>query len=208
MNQMTLSDKETTVLREIRNALINFGHCPSLRDLMATLGYRSPRSASLLVNKLISKGILRRSPSGSLQIIKDMNDKTSVQTIDVPLLGVVPCGLPVFAEENILAKFPVSTKLAQPPHKYFFVRAKGDSMDKKGINDGDFVLARKQTTADDGDTIIALVDNEVTVKEYSLSNGTIILRPSSSNKSHKPIVVTNDFQVQGVVVRTISNLEV
>src|SRR3989338_9131014 len=165
MKTMAFSDKETHALREIRNSIINFGRCPSLRDLMNTLGYRSPRSASLLVNKLISKGILRRSSSGALQIIKNLNDETSVQTVDVPLLGVVPCGHPVFAEENILATFPVSIKLAQPPHKYFFVRAKGDSMDKKGIKDGDFVLVRKQSTADNGDTIIALVDNEVTVKE-------------------------------------------
>ncbi len=208
MNQLVLSDKETTVLREIRNSLINFGRCPSLRDLMSILGYRSPRSASLLVNKLILKGILRRNLAGSLQIIKNFDNETSIQTVDVPLLGVASCGLPVFTEENILATFPVSIKLARPPHKYFFVRAKGNSMDKKGIKDGNFVLVRKQSTADNGDTIIALVDNEVTVKEYLLSGDTVILRPYSSNKTHKPIVVTKDFQVQGVVVRAIPNLEV
>ena len=131
-----LSDKENIALKEIRSSIINFGRCPSLRDLMKTLGYRSPRSASLLVNKLIAKGILRRNAYGSLQIVRDFEGNANIQTIDIPLMGTAPCGMPIFAEENIQALFPVSTKLAKPPHKYFLLRAKGDSMNKKEINDG------------------------------------------------------------------------
>ncbi|OGX25038.1 MAG: repressor LexA [Omnitrophica WOR_2 bacterium RIFCSPHIGHO2_02_FULL_45_21] len=186
---------------------MNFGRCPSLRDLMNTLGYRSPRSASLLVNKLISKGILRRNSSGSLQIVRDFEDKANMQTIDVPLLGSVPCGTPILVEENIQAVFPVSTKLARPPYKYFLLRAKGDSMNKKGIDDGNFVLVKQQSTAENGETIVALVDNEVTIKEYSASRHAAVLRPRSTNKTHKPIVAMRDFQVQGVVVTVIPNLE-
>jgi len=202
-----LSDKENIALKEIRSSIINFGRCPSLRDLMKTLGYRSPRSSSLLVNKLISKGILRRNSSGSLQIVKDLQDKANMQTIDIPLLGTAPCGMPIFAEENIQAVFSVSTKLAKPPHKYFLLRTKGDSMNKKGISDGDFILVKKQPTAENGDTIVALVDNEVTIKEYSASTHAVVLRPRSTNNRHKPIVAGNDFQVQGVVVTVIPNLE-
>ena len=208
MRQAVISEKENTALREIRNSIINSGRCPSLRDLMSSLGYRSPRSASLLVNKLISKGVLRRNSAGSIQILKDIDNKDSVQTVSVPLLGVASCGMPIMAEENIQAMLPVSVKLARPPHKYFFVRAKGDSMNRKGINDGDFVLVRKQSTADNGDEIVALIDNEVTIKEYFLSGDTVVLKPCSGNKTHKPIVVTKDFQVQGVVVTAIPNFEV
>ena len=207
MKTMAFSDKENLALREIRNSIINFGRCPSLRDLMNTLGYRSPRSASLLVNKLISKGILRRNSSGSLQIVRDFEDKSSIQTIDVPLLGSVPCGTPILVEENVQAIFPVSSKLARPPHKYFLLRAKGDSMNKKGIADGNFVLVKQQSTAENGETIVALVDNEVTIKEYSASRHAVVLKPRSTNKTHKPIVAMRDFQVQGVVVTVIPNLE-
>lgn len=207
MKTLTLSVKENSALKEIRNSIINFGRCPSLRDLMKTLGYRSPRSASLLVNKLISKGILRRNYSGALQIVRDFEDKANVQTIDIPLLGTASCGIPIFAEENVQAIFPVSTKLATPPHKYFLLRAKGDSMDNKGINDGDFILVRRQPAAENGDTVVALVDNEVTIKEYSASAHAIVLKPRSTNKAHKPIVTGNDLQVQGVVVTVIPNLE-
>lgn len=202
-----LSDKENIALKEIRSSIINFGRCPSLRDLMKTLGYRSPRSASLLVNKLIAKGILRRNAYGSLQIVRDFEGNANIQTIDIPLMGTAPCGMPIFAEENIQALFPVSTKLAKPPHKYFLLRAKGDSMNKKEINDGDFILVKKQPTAENGDTIVALVDNEVTIKEYSASTHAVVLRPRSTNNIHKPIVAGNDFQVQGVVVTVIPNLE-
>jgi len=207
MSAIILSDKENIALKEIRNSIINFGRCPSLRNLMKALGYRSPRSASLLVNKLISKGILRRNSSGFLSIIKDFEDKSNMQTIDIPLLGIVPCGTPIFAEENIQAMFPVSTKLARPPHKYFLLRAKGDSMNMKGINDGDFILVKKQPMAENGDAIVALIDNEVTIKEFSASTYAVVLKPRSTNKSHKPIVAGNDFQVQGVVVTVIPNLE-
>ena len=207
MRTLVLSNKENIALKEIRNSIINSGRCPSLRDLMNTLGYRSPRSASLLVNKLISKGILRRNSSGSLQIVRDFEDKASLQTIAIPLLGTVSCGAPIFAEENTQAYFSISTELARPPHKFFLLRAKGDSMNKKGINNGDFVLVRKQPTAENGDIIVALVDNEVTIKEYSASTRTIVLKPCSTNKAHKPIVAMNDFQVQGVVVTVIPNLE-
>ena len=207
MRVFSLSDKENIALKEIRSSIINFGRCPSLRDLMKALGYQSPRSASLLVNKLISKGILRRNSSGSLQIVKDFEDKSNMQSIGIPLLGTVPCGMPIFAEENVQALFPVSTKLAKPPHKYFLLRAKGDSMDKKEINDGDFILVRKQTTAENGDVIVALVDNEVTIKEYSVSAHAIVLKPRSTNRIHKPIVARNDFQVQGVMVTVIPNLQ-
>jgi len=208
MGNLVISDKEATVIREIRSALINFGKCPSLRELMVTLGYRSPRSVALLINKLISKGILRRNQLGALQLVMNIDSSDNVQTINVPLVGTVACGIPILVEENIESWFPISLKLAQPPNKYFLVRAKGDSMNEKGIKDGAFVLVRKQETANTGDIIVALVDNEVTVKEYILSEDTVILRPRSNNKQHKPIVVTRDFQVQGVVVTTIQNLEV
>jgi len=207
MKTLTLSDKENSALKEIRNSIINFGRCPSLRYLMKVLGYRSPRSASLLINKLISKGILRRNASGALQIIKDFENKENMQTIDIPLLGTAPCGMPIFAEENVQAVFPVSTKLARPPHKYYLLRAKGDSMNKKGIEDGNIILIRKQQMAENGDIIVALVDNEVTIKEYSATRHAVVLKPRSTNKEHKPIVAVNDFQVQGVVVTVIPNLE-
>jgi repressor LexA len=198
------SHKELEAIREIRNSIMRVGRVPSMRELMASLGYQSPRSASLIVDKLIKKGVLRRKKDGGLQLIKSLGDDTTrAQTVDVPLVGMVACGVPILAEENIQAKVPVSTKLAKPPHRYFLLKAKGDSMDQKGIEEGDLVLVRQQTTAKDGDTVVALIDDEATIKEFRIGKETYVLKPRSTNKTHQPIVLAKDFQIQGVVVTTV-----
>ena len=178
-----------------------------MREMMTSLGYRSPRSASVLMKKLMSKRILRRKPNGSYRLVDNLHDDTMrAQTVDIPLVGTVACGTPVLAEENIEGMIPVSTKLAKSPHRYFLLKAEGDSMNEKGINDGDLVLVRQQLTADNGDMIVALVDDEATIKEFYRLGDIIILKPKSTNKQHKPIVLTKDFQIQGVVVTAIPNV--
>ena len=80
-------------------------------------------------------------------------------------------------------------------------------MNEAGINDGDIVLVRQQSVADPGDKVVALIDNEATIKEYHPVKGAIVLKPHSTNQEHKPIILTDDFQIQGVVVATIPNFE-
>ncbi len=206
MKETAISNRELEAIREIRNSLMRRGKIPSVRELMNSLGYRSPRSAAVLYENLVEKGILRRKRNGNFQFVKDAaeNENVRAQTVDVPLVGVVACGAPILAEENVQGKISVSTKLARPPHRYFLLKAKGDSMDQKGINDGDLVLVRQQTTAKDGDTVVALIDNEATIKEFRIGGETFVLKPRSKNKQHQPIVLTKDFQVQGIVVTAIS----
>lgn len=207
MKTQEISNKELEAIREIRNSLMHRGRVPSIRELMTSLGYRSPRSAAVIYENLIEKGILRRKRDGNLQFMGGVEDDTfRAQTVDVPLVGSISCGVPVLAEENVEAMIPVSTKLAQSPHKYFLLRAKGDSMDERGINDGDLLLIRQQPTARNGDMVVALIDDEATVKEFHMAGETVILKPRSKNKEHKPIVLTKDFQVQGVVVAAIPKL--
>lgn len=207
MNNQLLSNRELEAIRQIRNSLMHRGRMPSVREMMTSLGYRSPRSASVLMKKLMSKRILRRKPNGSYRLVDNLHDDTMrAQTVDIPLVGTVACGTPVLAEENIEGMIPVSTKLAKSPHRYFLLKAEGDSMNEKGINDGDLVLVRQQLTAHNGDMIVALVDDEATIKEFYRLGDIIILKPKSTNKQHKPIVLTKDFQVQGVVVTAIPNV--
>jgi len=207
MKIQEISNKESEALREIRNSLMRRGRIPSIRELMASLGYRSPRSAAVIYKNLLEKGVLRRKKDGGLQFIKSLGDDTTrAQTVDVPLVGMVSCGAPILAEENIQARIPVSTKLAKPPHRYFLLKAKGDSMDQNGIDDGDLVLVRQQTAAKDGDTVVALIDDEATIKEFRIGKETYVLKPRSKNKTHQPIVLTKDFQIQGVVITSIPQI--
>jgi len=202
-----ISGKELEALREIRNSLMHKGRIPSIRELMTSLGYRSPRSAAVIYENLVEKGALRRKRDGNLQLVNSIADDTvRAQTVDVPLVGNISCGVPVLAEENVEAMIAVSTKLAQPPHKYFLLRAHGDSMDQKGIYDGDLLLVRQQIAAQEDDIVVALIDDATTVKEFHAAGETVILKPRSSNKQHQPIVLTKDFQIQGVVVTAIPKI--
>jgi|DewCreStandDraft_4_1066084.scaffolds.fasta_scaffold01070_46 repressor LexA len=128
------------------------------------------------------------------------------QTINVPVVGKVSCGNPILANENIETTIPVSTKLARPPYNYFLLKAKGDSMNLAGINDGDLVLIRQQKTAQNKDIVVALIDDEATIKEYNIVDDKVILKPLSTNPIHKPIILTRDFIIQGIVVSTIPQI--
>ncbi|RIK82253.1 repressor LexA [candidate division KSB1 bacterium] len=202
-----LTEKQLQAFRYIRNSLVHDGRSPSVRELMDALEYNSPNSAALVIESLIKKRLLRRRKDKKLQMIREFDfNGVGERTREVPLVGTVPCGSPVLAEENIEAKIQVSEKLARPPHSYFILKARGDSMNAVGINDGDLVLVRQQPTASNGDYVVALVDGEATIKEFRQQKGIVLLKPRSTSKMHKPIVVTDDLHIQGVVVTAIPGL--
>lgn len=205
-SNLNLTTKQLEAVRYIRNCIVHFGKTPSVRDIMRKLGYNSPQSATLIIEGLIKKGFLKKREDRSLQLIRDLEESVyHAQTVNVPLIGAVACGTPILAEENIEGYISVSTRLAKPNHKYFLLRASGDSMNKAGINNGDLVLVKQQPAADEGDKVVALIDDGATVKQYYRADGAIVLKPRSKNPNHKPIFLTEDFQIQGIVVATIPN---
>jgi repressor LexA len=201
-----LSDKELEALKIIRNSLVHQGRIPSVRELMIGLGYKSPRSSAVILKNLEEKEILRKKSDGSYQIVdfeipEDYGSRA--QTVKIPLIGSVACGMPIFADENIEAEVSISVEMIKSGYKYFLLRAEGDSMDEAGINNGDLLLIRQQQDAENGDRILALIDDEATVKEYNKSNGIVILKPKSNNKIHQPIILRSDFKIQGIVENVI-----
>lgn len=134
---------------------------------------------------------------------KIKRDNFSTATVKVPLLGSVTCGLPSLAEQNIDSFISISTNLIKPSNNYFILRANGDSMNEVGINDGDLVLIRQQQVANENDLVVALIDNEATIKEFHRKQNMIILKPRSSNQKHQPIVLTSDFRIQGIVEKVL-----
>ena len=128
----------------------------------------------------------------------------TITTVDIPLLGNVACGLPIFADENIEAQVPISIKLIKKGFRYFLLRAKGNSMNDAGINDGDLVLIRKQQQAENGDKVVALINDEATIKEYHHNGKLVVLKPKSKSSKYQPIILTDDFIIQGVVESVIA----
>ena len=202
---ISITAKEKALLDELRRYLKQNGKSPSIRTLMKTLGYKSPRSVTFLLENLAEKGVIERKENNELRIIPQTEESTkSTETVGVPLLGAVACGAPIFAEENVEMIIPVSKQLVPNPDRYFFLRAQGDSMNEKGINDGDYVLIKQQDTARNGETVVALIDDDATIKEYREEFGVIVLKPHSTNPDHKPIILNRDFRIQGVVKTSIN----
>lgn len=202
-----ISRKDLEVLRQIRNTLIHTGKSPSIRDIQTSMGYKSPRSITVILKRLMDKGALERRSDSQLSILHELEEQSyNASTINVPLVGSAACGAPLLAEEYIQAMLPVSIQLAKPPHKYFLLRASGDSMNLVGIEDGDLILVRQQITADDGDIVVALIDSEVTIKKLRQQKNVIILEPCSTSKNYLPIILQKDFSVQGIVIESLGKL--
>jgi repressor LexA len=205
MGNENITPKEKALLNELRHHLKMKGESPSVRTLMTALGYKSPRSVTFLLDNLAEKGVIKRKENNELRIIPQKEETAdSTETVSIPLVGAVACGSPIFAEENVEMTIPVSKQLAPSADQYFFLRAQGDSMDEKGINDGDYVLIKQQDAARNGELVVALIDDDATIKEYREEYGAIVLKPHSTNPEHKPIILNRDFRIQGVVVTSIS----
>lgn len=131
------------------------------------------------------------------------------EIVDVPLVGSIPCGTPLFAEENIEDMIPVEKKKLQGGLKYFILQASGDSMNdaKIKINDGDLILCKQKLTARENDLVVALIDGDATVKEFHREGNKIVLKPRSTNPQHKPRYLTDGVQIQGIVQEVIRLFE-
>ncbi len=208
MNKNTpLTPKENDALYEVRQATRLLGRFPSVRELMISMGYKSPRSAAVLLERLEKKGFLERDDFRRLRMPPEPEETSfSTDTINVPVVGSARCGNPDWAEQNIEDYVKVSTRLAPRDRQHFFLRAKGDSMNEAGIEEGDLVLVRVQNIANNGDRVVALIDDEATIKEFHRRNDIVVLQPRSNNPSHQPIIVSESLQIQGVVVTAIPTL--
>lgn len=197
-----LSTKEQAVFQKIKEYILN-GEKITIRWVQSALGYASPRSISVLLDQIMRKGWLYRDSRDDLQISPNFrSDSYAVRSI--PLIGAVACGMPIFAEENIETEIPVSTQIVNQVDKYYFLRAQWDSMNQKWVNEWDLVLIRQTNIARDGEIIVALINDEATLKEYKQKWETIYLIPHSDNPRHKPIILDGSegsIMIQWVFVR-------
>ncbi len=204
-----INDNDKKVYALIRNRVVHGLPTPTLREINEVTGNSSPRSAVLALERLEKAGLINRVGWSKIRLTSEaLESNTSVSTLDVPLVGFVAAGSPILAEENTEALISVSTALARPGSKYFLLRVIGDSMDQVAVNgvnieNGCIVLVRQQFSAENGDKVVALINDEATVKIYEKATGMVILRPKSSNPIHKPIILTDNCMIQGVVVAVL-----
>ncbi len=183
-----LTTKEQLVLQKIKEFLSK-GERITIRALQTALWYASPRSISVLLEQIMEKWILYRDSLDQIQLSPSFKTD-SYEVRGIPLIGTIACGMPIFAEENIETEIPVSTKLlGSTTKKFFFLRAQGDSMNQKGINDGDLILVEQNNIPESGKIVVALINDEATLKEFRRDNESVYLIPHSDNPRHKPIIL-------------------
>jgi repressor LexA len=191
-----LTSKQKQVLATIIDLTQKLGYEPTLEQVRSALNYKSTSSVQRHTDSLKEMGYLSKSRGLSLPD----ND----QTVQIPLVGNVACGTPLLAIENIEAYIPHdSSNLRGNSDDYFFLRAVGDSMNATSVNgktidDGDYVLVKKQDYPDFGKRIVVLIGENATIKRLKQGSGHIILEPESTNPANKPIYVFEDISVQGV----------
>jgi len=203
IKQKWLADKMEKSYNMV-NSYVQNRRQPSLEDLFKIANILDVAVAELLDN---SKGKVEKSKpykhiQSSLFTLAESESEYQ-QTTNIPLLGNVACGHPLFAEENIESEIPVSVELIRKDKNYFILRASGDSMNEAKINDGDLVLIRQEQVAENGNKVVALIDDEATIKEFWKQGNMIVLKPKSTNKIHQPIILTTDFKIQGIVEEII-----
>ncbi|EKD57449.1 MAG: hypothetical protein ACD_57C00293G0002 [uncultured bacterium] len=196
-----LTSKQKTVLSTITDLVHKNGTPPTLEDLRSTLGLSQLSSVQRHTDALKEKGYLENTRGISLP--------PQSSKVQIPLVGNVACGVPLLATENIEAYVSYdASKIKGTAQDYFFLRAVGDSMNKtnvsgKTIDDGDYVLIKKQSAANSGDRVVALIGDEATIKKLVPVDGAVRLEPESSNPSNKPIYLFEDFSVQGIAADVI-----
>lgn len=206
-----LTKKQKQIFDFIKNYINENGYPPSVRDIGEGLDLSSPATVHAHINNLVklgylNKGDLKKRAISINEKYRDIPEDKEIYTkengvdyLEVPVIGQVAAGQPILAVENIERTFPLPMDFAKNKD-VFMLRVKGDSMINIGIYENDYVIVKRDDFANNGDVIVALVDDSATVKTFYKENGHFRLQPE--NDSMEPIIV-NELKVLGKVVGLI-----
>jgi len=194
-----LTKRQEQTLDYIRKSIEERGYPPTLREIGEHMGIRSTNGVNDHLRALERKGYLRREDmkSRALKLVEDMQPAASRPAdddlLEVRVLGRVAAGLPLFAEENVIDTIRVDRMMVRGGREIFGLRVTGDSMIDAGILSGDYIFVKKQSTADRGDIVVALIGDEATVKYYFPERDYVRFQPANAQMA--PILVrATDFK--------------
>ena len=192
-----ITEKQQEILDFLKNEILSKGYPPSVREICEAVHLKSTSSVFSHLEKLEKNGYIRRDPTKprAIEIIDDNFNLTRREVVNVPLVGQVAAGQPILATQNIENHFPIPTEF-MPNQQSFLLRVRGESMINVGIFDGDLILVIKQPTCENGDIVVALVEDSATVKRFYREKDHIRLQPENDNMD--PIIVA-DCQIIGKV---------
>lgn len=207
-----VTPRQQQVLDYVSTHIQEKGYPPSVRDICSAVGFKSTSSAHAYLEALEKKGLLHKDASKTRALkvtssatpaasstsgnVTPFPDVATREVVNVPIVGKVTAGQPILAVENIEDSFPVPLEFVGNQDA-FMLKVRGESMIEAGILDGDFVLVSKQSTARNGDIVVALIEDEATVKTFYRENGYVRLQPE--NPYMEPIIVRENLSILGKV---------
>lgn len=197
MSKREISDKQRQILEYIKTEILEKGYPPAVRDICQAVNLKSTSSVHAHLETLEKNGYIRRDQTKprAIEILDEDFNLNRREVTNIPLIGTVAAGQPILAQQNIENYFPMPVEMA-PNSQCFALRVQGDSMINIGINDGDYVFVKETNSANNGDLVVALVDDSATVKNFYKENGHIRLQPQ--NDDMEPIIV-QDCKILGQV---------
>lgn len=197
MSYGKITQKQQEILEYLKKEIISRGYPPSVREICEAVDLRSTSSVHSHLETLERNGYIRRDPAKPRAIeIVDNNFNLTRKSVSVPILGSVAAGMPLLAVENVEGYFPIPIEY-MPNTETFMLHVKGESMINAGIYDGDKVLVQKQSTAENGDFVVAMIEDGVTVKTFYKEDDHIRLQPE--NDFMEPLIY-DDVQIIGKVI--------
>ena len=192
-----ISAKQKEILEYIKSEILSKGYPPAVREICEAVDLKSTSSVHSHLETLEKNGYIRRDPTKprAIEILDDDFNLTRREVVNVPIVGHVAAGEPILATENIENYFPIPVEY-MPNEETFMLKVKGESMINAGIFNGDRVFVHVQNTANNGEIVVALIDDSATVKTFYKEKGHIRLQPE--NDTMDPIIV-DDCQILGTV---------
>ena len=198
MSQGKITDKQKEILEYIKEMILKKGYPPAVREICEAVHLKSTSSVHSHLESLEKNGYIRRDPTKprTIEILDDDFALTRRELVNVPVIGTVAAGVPILAEQNIEDYLPIPAEIL-PNKEVFMLKVKGNSMIEAGIYNGDKVIVAKQPNAENGDKVVALVDDSATVKTFYKENGHFRLQPE--NSSMDPIIL-DQVEILGKVI--------
>ena len=188
MGNGNITEKQSEILEYIKAQILERGFPPAVREICEAVHLKSTSSVHSHLETLEKNGYIRRDPTKprAIEILDESFNLTRREMAQVPIIGRVAAGEPLLAEQNIEDYFPIPVERL-PNNQTFLLRVRGDSMVNVGILDGDYILVEQRPTAENGEIVVALVEDGATVKRFFKEDGHYRLQPE--NDAMDPTIV-------------------
>ena len=209
MDYLDLNSRQVEILEYIKTVLKDKGYTPTVREICDAVHLSSTSTVHFHLKALEKKGYIRRDPlkSRAIEVINEdhiIPSSIDIEMVEVPILAKISSGWPALAEENIEDYFPIPITFLHSNKQTFILKVSGDSMIEAGIENGDLLIVEKAQTANNGEIVVALIDDEATVKTFYKEINRIRLQPE--NHTMEPIIVP-DCKILGKVAGVFRKIQ-